>query len=382
MNEQEFAELAAGHALHALSPDDEARYLEALAERPEWESVALADAAAVASLADGVADAVPPLTMRSNLLARIAHLPQEAVVVADAPAVAPVVDAEVPDADATRVVPVVEAEAPDADATRVVPAVAAEPPVADVTVVVPAVDAEDAAAEPDTADASPETTDTDTDTATASPETTDTDPLDRLLREGTTGRPTDAMPLSADALTVVFAPGAVPPPGTGRDEPVPTTTTTQAIVRRSWTRALLALAACMALLVGIGLGAGALYNWLNRPAALVALEQIESAPDAQSVTVTEEGLSATAYWSEQVGEAVVVSEGLPAITEDETFELWLIRDDEPISAGTFAAEGATATAAVEGEIQPGDVIAITVEPAGGAPGGIPTGDPIVAVPTA
>ena len=36
MNEQEFAELSAGHALAALSPEDERRYREALAVHPEW----------------------------------------------------------------------------------------------------------------------------------------------------------------------------------------------------------------------------------------------------------------------------------------------------------------------------------------------------------
>ncbi|MCR2816495.1 anti-sigma factor [Microbacterium sp. zg.Y843] len=185
--------------------------------------------------------------------------------------------------------------------------------------------------------------------------------------------------------TVDTSPAPVQPASSsdGVDEP-PTTTTVQAVMRRRWTRGLLALAACLTLLAGVGFGAGVLHTWLNRPASVVALDEINDAPDARSATVVMEGgLTATAYWSAERGEAVLVSEGLPTIPDDETFELWVIRDDEPLSAGTFEPEaGSRATTVVEGEVQPGDVIAVTVEPAGGAPGGMPTSDPIVAVPTA
>ncbi|MBN9184524.1 MAG: anti-sigma factor, partial [Microbacterium sp.] len=60
MNEQDFAELSAGHALHALSPDDERRYSAALAAHPEWQRIADRDAATAAALADGVAAEAPP----------------------------------------------------------------------------------------------------------------------------------------------------------------------------------------------------------------------------------------------------------------------------------------------------------------------------------
>ncbi|MBD7956326.1 anti-sigma factor [Microbacterium sp. Sa4CUA7] len=195
---------------------------------------------------------------------------------------------------------------------------------------------------------------------------------------------TTALPVApvraAEPVETGLSDDATPHPSA---EPVPTTTAIQAVARRTWTRGLLALAACLTLLVGVGFGAGALYNWMNRPAAVVALDEIESAPDAQSATVAEdEGLTATVHWSPQLGKAVLVSDGLPSIPEDETFELWFVRGDEAISAGTFAADGSKATTALDGEMQPGDVIAVTIEPAGGAPGGAPTGDPIVAVPTA
>jgi anti-sigma-K factor RskA len=264
MNEQEFAELAAGHALNALSPDDRAAFDGALAAHPEWSSYVDADASTASALAETVDEVAPPLTLRSALLSRIATLPQG-------------------DADA------VAEDLPAPEIERV-----------------PAV------------------------------------------------------------------------------EPTPTTSTIQAISRRSWTRSLLALAASLVLLTTLGFGAASLGQWLGRSAEVVALQQIESSPDAQTAAAElEQGGSATAHWSATVGKAVIVTDGLPELTDDETFELWFVRQDgTPVSAGTFASagEGATTTL-LAGEMEAGDTIAVTVEPAGGAPAGTPTSDPIVAIPT-
>ena len=68
MDEQEFAELAAGAALNALSPADRATFDAARREHPEWEHWIDTDAATVAALADTVSDGLPPLTLRSTLL--------------------------------------------------------------------------------------------------------------------------------------------------------------------------------------------------------------------------------------------------------------------------------------------------------------------------
>ena len=386
MNEQEFAELAAGHALHALSPDDETRYREALAEHPEWEGVALVDAAVAASLAEGVGRVAPPLTMRSTLLARIGSLPQVPPVAGAAGSGAGVSgalrrdrsgragDGDEPAGDDVAEAVEAETEAVEAESE--------------------AVEGETEAVEDETeaVEAESEGAEIEAETVRAETERDPTDPLIVLL--GTVPDATDdtveaatattALPVEpADAAMPIEAELPDDAPPSAAAEPVPTTTAMQAVARRNWTRGLLALAACLTLLVGVGFGAGALYNWMNRPAAVVALDEIESAPDAQSATVVEEeGLTATVHWSEQLGKVVLVSDGLPSIPEDETFELWFVRGDEAISAGTFAPDGSAATTALEGEMQPGDVIAVTVEPAGGAPDGTPTSDPIVAVPTA
>ncbi len=122
---------------------------------------------------------------------------------------------------------------------------------------------------------------------------------------------------------------------------------------------------------------------LTTPASVVALDEIEASPDAQSETVTlSDGGEATAHWSETVGKAVLVTDGLPTLADDQSYELWFVRDGAPISAGTFTADDGSATALLAGAMEPGDVIAVTVEVAGGSPTGQPTSEPIVMISTA
>jgi anti-sigma-K factor RskA len=163
----------------------------------------------------------------------------------------------------------------------------------------------------------------------------------------------------------------------------PTTTTIQTVARRNWTRGLFALAASLVMLVVLGFGAVSINELVNRPAAVIALEQIESAPDAQEATVElTDGGVATAHWSESLGQAVLVGAGLPQLSDDETFEMWFVRSDgTPVSAGLFTATDGQATALLDGEVEDGDIIAVSVEPSGGSPSGAPSSDPIVAIPT-
>ncbi len=145
---------------------------------------------------------------------------------------------------------------------------------------------------------------------------------------------------------------------------------------------MFALVASMVLLVGIGWGAGSISEMLSRTPAESTLIQIQAAPDAAEASgdLTDGG-TATVHWSESLGEVVLVSQALPEIPADRTFELWYVRGDEAISAGTFDPSGGRVAAALEGGMQAGDTIAVTIEPAGGAPDGTPTSAPIVAIPT-
>lgn len=155
-------------------------------------------------------------------------------------------------------------------------------------------------------------------------------------------------------------------------------------VRRGRSRRgrLFALAASLVLLGGIALGTVTLTQYLNRPAAVVALDEVRAAPDAQSASVDAEGVAATAYWSAEKQKAVLVAEDLQPLSAQQSYELWFVREGVPISAGVFEVEPGTTTALLDGDMHSGDIIAVTVEVAGGSPTGQPTSDPVIAIPTA
>jgi len=279
MNEQEFRELAAGHALHALSAADEQRFALAKAENPQWLADADDDQETAAALAAMVEPIQPPPALRQALLAQISVLAQDPTGPGDSG---------------------LESAAPATDET------ASE------------VGATDAAA------------------------TEATDPAD---------------------------PAVSTPPGTGGP--------------RRWSRVMFTLAACLVLLVGGGIATTIIVSQLQRPASVVALDDIRSAPDAEQATVRlDSGATATAHWSGKLGEAVLVASGLDRPESGKTYELWFVRGEQAISAGLFDTVDGQATALLDGAMHAGDVIAVTVEQAGGSPSGAPTTDPIVVIPTA
>ncbi|MFD5226612.1 anti-sigma factor domain-containing protein [Microbacterium sp. NPDC058342] len=247
MNDEEFAELAAGHALRALSVEDEGRFQRALSAHPEWAARVYEDAETAAALADALAPVTPPPALRDRLLASIAEPPQ------------------------------------------------------------------------------------------------------REAESGSTDRPDAGAPVK----------------------------------QRGWSRGLFALAASLVLLVALGVGAVVAIPQLLRPEAVSALEQIRSAEDARQATIElPSGGEATAHWSATLGDVVLVTSGLEALDEEQTYELWYVRGEAPVAAGTFRPEDGRATALLEGAMQEGDVIAVTVEAAGGSPNGQPTSNPIIVIPTA
>ncbi|SDQ86359.1 anti-sigma factor domain-containing protein [Microbacterium sp. cf332] len=286
MNEQTFAELSAGYALGALSPEDELAYREALDAHPEWMPIVEADAATAALLSEGVADVAPPASLRANLLAQIG---------------APEVDIDVAPASAVT---------SDADAASIA-----------------------GTRDPDVADADDELEDDD-------------------------------------------------PRAAGHRVGSPVTEQVQTVQRRNWTRSLFALTASIALLVGIGWGVGTLTDGMRAPSANSVLAQIEQSGDAQSSTAQlADGGEATVHWSPSVEGVVLVAEGLPEIADDQSYEAWFVRGSAPVPAGAFESSDGSAALLLDGDMQPDDVIALTIEQSGGSPSGLPTTDPIVAIPT-
>ncbi|MDX1621333.1 MAG: anti-sigma factor [Nitriliruptorales bacterium] len=166
--------------------------------------------------------------------------------------------------------------------------------------------------------------------------------------------------------------------------PTETTTDSSSTVvplrRRSLRSGLLAAAAAIFAIAAIALGA-ATYNLNQRVQELETasneVAQVIAAPDARTVSLeTEVGGTAQFVYSPTQGEAVFLARGLPTLSEDEVYELWLIGAEGPVPAGLFLpGEDGTATRVLAGGVGSAQAAAVTVEPAGGSEQ--PTSDPIV-----
>jgi anti-sigma-K factor RskA len=79
------------------------------------------------------------------------------------------------------------------------------------------------------------------------------------------------------------------------------------------------------------------------------------------------------------GRSVLVVDGLGPAPAGKTYELWIMPDgnvDEAARAGLFPGRDGASVVGVDGTVQAGDVVGVTVESAGGV--GAPTTSPIVA----
>lgn len=72
--------------------------------------------------------------------------------------------------------------------------------------------------------------------------------------------------------------------------------------------------------------------------------------------------------------AVFTAENLPAPDDDRVYQLWVVREGQPRSAGVMTDDDGTVRQFAD-DFAPGDALAVTVEPAGGSDQ--PTSDPIV-----
>jgi anti-sigma-K factor RskA len=182
---------------------------------------------------------------------------------------------------------------------------------------------------------------------------------------------------SSDAATVVEP----APDAATAAEPRPTGPAHAAAQRRWFQRPgaiIAAAAAAVLLVVGVVVGVG--WPGPNGWGAQRERAAIAAAPDAQSQTLeVEGGGQVTLLSSAEQGQSVVITEGLPELAADQTYELWYIDDAGAAPAGTFDVSGGETWRVLEGSFTPGVVVGITVEPAGGSPQ--PTTEPIVAIET-
>ncbi|MBM7505564.1 anti-sigma factor domain-containing protein [Agromyces aurantiacus] len=194
------------------------------------------------------------------------------------------------------------------------------------------------------------------------------DPFDALGLAG--GEPADRIGPAAPVV-----PGDAARPGE-RVGPV------EHAARRRWFQRPLAIAASVAAVAVLVTGAVVGLNWVG-PAGWGAQREVQaiaSAPDAQTATSPAEGGGEiTLVWSEELGRSAVRAQDLPDVGDDQTYELWYIDADGAMPAGTFDPSRGAAYVVLDGEFEPGLLVGVTVEPAGGSEE--PTTVPIVAFET-
>jgi anti-sigma-K factor RskA len=144
--------------------------------------------------------------------------------------------------------------------------------------------------------------------------------------------------------------------------------------------AISSVAAAIALIVGGGVITNQLSDATYQRQQADQLAQINSAEDMQQAAATvATGGTATLVWSAELGKSAVIVDGLEELPGDKTYELWYIGADGTITAAGLmdVAESDNTWRVLDGEMEAGDTVGVTVEPKGGSEQ--PTTDPIVAI---
>jgi anti-sigma-K factor RskA len=134
--------------------------------------------------------------------------------------------------------------------------------------------------------------------------------------------------------------------------------------RSRWRTALLAAAA--AIVVGLAaFGAGIAL----RPSATPTMaEQIMAAPDVRTVSGQLAGGTATVLFSRDMNAGVLVMNNVPPPSQGTVYQMWLIGDKGPTSAGTMnTAAVAPSTTDMLTNLGNSNALAFTVEPGNGSP---------------
>ena len=150
--------------------------------------------------------------------------------------------------------------------------------------------------------------------------------------------------------------------------------------RRRLAPALGAVAAVAAVVaLAIGLWASSISSELDDTRSALAQQQataqILAAADAQSVALA---LGDGRVVVSGDGEAVLVLDGIEATPAGKTYEMWIVPGGDIGSAspaGLFSGTEGSAIERLDGIVESGDVVAVTIEDAGGVDA--PTTDPIV-----
>lgn len=145
--------------------------------------------------------------------------------------------------------------------------------------------------------------------------------------------------------------------------------------RSRWRTAILAAAAAIVVALA-AFGAGIAL----RPAHVPTMaEQIMSAPDMRTASTPIAGGTATVVFSRDMNGAVLLMNNVPPPSQGTVYQMWLVGDKGPQSAGTMNAAAITpSTTHTFTSLKDASVLAFTVEPSGGSPE--PTGKIFAKIP--
>jgi anti-sigma-K factor RskA len=133
---------------------------------------------------------------------------------------------------------------------------------------------------------------------------------------------------------------------------------------KRWQRAALAAAAALV----IGLGALAVGLTLRPTPTPSMAEQVLAAPDVRTVSgEIPGGGTATVMFSRAKDAGVLVMNNVPPPKPGTVYQMWLVGDKGPRSAGMMDANAVTpSTTAMLGDLGTSHMLAFTVEPSGGS----------------
>jgi anti-sigma-K factor RskA len=126
------------------------------------------------------------------------------------------------------------------------------------------------------------------------------------------------------------------------------------------------LAAAAAIVVGLAaFGAGIA---LRPPSTPTMAEQIMAAPDVRTVSGQLAGGTATVLFSRDMNAGVLVMNNVPPPSQGTVYQMWLVGDKGPLSAGTMnTAAVAPSTTHMLPNLGNSSMLAFTVEPGNGSP---------------
>lgn len=141
---------------------------------------------------------------------------------------------------------------------------------------------------------------------------------------------------------------------------------------------LVAAAAAVALIVGVGFGANVVMQAQGDMATASQINEIQAADDyARASVEMDGGGSATLVWSVDLQRSALMVDGMEGLPAGSTYELWYLNSKgEARPAGTFdVGDSGSHTVVLAGDMAADDGVAVTIERSGGSDK--PTTDPIV-----